>query len=283
MPAHSSRKPARSPRRDAHRGRDSKHQPSGPAGIHLLRDRRVSTTMVESAAVGPGDLVVEFGAGTGALTTPLAATGARILAVEQNPRFVRRLQGRFDGRGCVRVIEADARTVPLPHRAFFVVANVPYGITTALVRRVLSPEATALAGADLLVEWGLAKRLTAEQPRDVETAWWQARFELRIARRVPPAAFNPAPSVQSAHLVIRRRPDLSRAAGRAVRSLLSAAYREPRRSARSLLGDHVPKRRAHRLLTSSGIDPPEAARVMAGEVSVATWVEIARALSATVA
>lgn len=282
MPAHSSRKPARTPRRDVHRGRNSKHQPSRPAGIHLLRDRRLSTAMVESAAVGPGDVVIEFGAGTGALTTPLAATGARILAVEQNPRFVRRLHDRFDDHGDVRLIEADARTVPLPHRTFFVVANIPFGITTALLRRVLTPEATALAGADLLVEWGLAKRLTAEQPRDFETAWWQARYELRIARRVPPTAFNPAPSVQSAHLVIRRRPGVSRAAGRAVWSLLSAAYREPRRSARSVLGELVPKRRAHRLLTSSGIDPPAVARVMAGQVSVAGWVKIARALSATV-
>jgi 23S rRNA (adenine-N6)-dimethyltransferase len=55
------------------------------------------------------------------------------------------------------------------------------------------------------VEWGFAKRITACAPRDFETAWWQTRFEITIARKVSPRSFIPPPSVNSAHLVIRRR------------------------------------------------------------------------------
>lgn len=245
-------------------------------GIHLLRDPAVSARMVRSSAAGPGDLVMELGAGLGALTTPLAATGARVIAVERDPRFVAKLQRKFAGEPGVRVVEGDARTVMLPHRPFAVVANIPYAISTALLRRLLDPETTPVAGADLLVEWGFAKRMTATHPRDLEVAWWQARFELRIAGRVPPGSFRPRPAVDSAHLVIRRRTGVSRTQARLARRLLQDAYRQPRRAAREILGAHVPKKRAHRLLTSTGIDPPAAAET----VPATTWLDLARAVDA---
>lgn len=132
-------------------------------------------------------------------------TGARVIAVERDPRFVSRLERRFADVPAVRVVEADARTVMLPRRPYAVVANIPYAISTALLRRLLDPEETGVRGADLIVEWGFAKRMTAASPRDLETAWWQVRFELRIAGRIPARCFSPAPSVDSAHLMIRRR------------------------------------------------------------------------------
>lgn len=249
--------------------------PGNHAGIHLLRDPSVSARMVRSSGAGPGDLVMELGAGLGALTAPLAATGARVIAVERDPRFVAKLERRFAGDDGVRVVEADARTVMLPHRPYTVVANIPYAISTALLRRLLDPEATSIAGADLLVEWGFAKRMTDDRPRDLEVAWWQARFELSIAGRVRPGSFRPAPSVDSAHLVVRRRTGVSKRQARLARRLLREAYRQPRRPAREVLGAHVPKKRAHRLLTSTGIDPPAAAAT----VPVTTWLALAGELA----
>lgn len=244
------------------------------AGIHLLRDPSVSARMVRSSDIGPGDLVMELGAGLGALTAPLAATGARVIAVERDPRFVAKLERRFAGQAGVRVVQGDARTVQLPHRAYTVVANIPYAISTTLLRRLLDPQPTALAGADLLVEWGFAKRMTATHPRDLEVAWWQARFELSIAGKVGPGSFRPAPAVDSAHLVIRRRADVSRSQARLARRLLQDAYRQPARPAGEVLGAHVPRKRAHRLLTSTGIDPPAAANT----VGVQVWLDLARAI-----
>jgi len=230
--------------------------------------------MVRSSGTEAGDLVMEFGAGTGVLTSALAATGARVIAVERHTGFVARLERRFAEEPGVRVVGADARTVMLPRRPYHVVANIPYSISTTLLRRLLDPRTTALAGADLIVEWGFAKRVTADVPRDLETAWWQVRFAMSIAERIPPESFRPAPAVDSAHLVIRRRADVSNAAAHQARLMLQARYRSPRRPAKEILAGHVTKKRAHRLLTSTGIDPP----TEAAAVPTAMWVRLAREL-----
>lgn len=174
------------------------------SGIHLLSSRPVIERLVRDSGVGAGDLVIDFGAGPGTITAPLAHTGSRVLAVERDEEFVATLRRRFAGRPLVRVVHDDLRRVRLPRRDFAVVANLPFGVTTALLRRLLTPVPARLVRADLVVEWGLAKRLTT-RPRSQEQAWWAARFELRLVRRVPAGCFRPAPSVDAAHLSIRRR------------------------------------------------------------------------------
>jgi 23S rRNA (adenine-N6)-dimethyltransferase len=124
-----------------------------------------------------------------------------VLAIERDDAFVRRLNRRFADRPHVKVIHADLRTVPLPRRDFSVVSSIPYSLSTLLLRRLLASR--SLVGADLIVEWGFARRITAARTK--ETHAWARKFDLRIARRVPASCFRPSPRVDSAHLVIRRR------------------------------------------------------------------------------
>jgi 23S rRNA (adenine-N6)-dimethyltransferase len=254
----------------------SRRMPPSPSGTHFLSCPSVAVELVRSSGVGVGDLVVDVGAGAGAITAPLAATGARVLAVERDPRLARRLERRFADRPTVRVVHGDLRAVPLPRRAYSVVASIPFATSTALVRRLLQAPDTALARADLVVEWGLARRLTDPHPRSLEAAWWAARFDLRLRRRIPASCFAPAPSADAAHLAIRRTPGLDHQAQRVLWALLRAAYAQPRQPARAVLGAFVPRRRAHQLLTSSGIDPP----APAGAVPARRWAGLAATLAA---
>lgn len=162
--------------------------------------------LVRSADIGPDDLVLDLGAGPGALTLALARTGARVIAVERDPRLARRLARRTADDPAVRVVEGDLRHVALPHRPFHVVANIPFATGTDLLRRLLDEhhQGRRLRGADLLVEWGFARRLTTAAA-DRTAARWQRRFVLDVARRVPARSFSPPPRVDAAHLVIRPR------------------------------------------------------------------------------
>ena len=233
-------------------------------GAHFLRDRSVAVELVRHAGLRPGDLVLDLGAGGGAITAPLAATGARVLAVELNQRFARRLEQRFE-RTSVRVIRGDLRTMPLPHRPYRVVASIPFAVTTRLLRRLLDDPRGPLLGADLLVELGVARRLTAPVPRDLATAWWAARFDLRLRRKVPAACFTPPPKVDAAHLQVRPRTLATDPAGqRLLREMLRDAFAYPSQplravAATSFAGTGLSHRRLGRVLATAGLDPGAAA------------------------
>ena len=199
-----------------------------PAGAHFLRDRALITQLSRASGARTGGLVFDLGAGGGAITAGLAATGARVIAVERDPRLAARLRKRFGDEPSVRVVEADLRTIPLPRRDFLVVSSPPFSVTTALCRRLMGDPAVRLAGAELIVQWGAARGLTAKRPRDAEIAWWTARYQIRIVQVINSASFTPPPRVQAAWLSVRPRAVPVSARGqRCLRAILQASYRRP--------------------------------------------------------
>jgi 23S rRNA (adenine-N6)-dimethyltransferase len=167
------------------------HQLVGPAAGRL----------VDGATISPGDLVVDIGAGTGALTAPLVAAGARVVAVELHPRRAAELRERFAGDR-VTVVQADASDLRLPRRPFRVVANPPFAITTAVLRRILGPGSRLLT-ADLVVPRGVARRWV--DGRAPGAGRWRRTFTTRIATTVPGSAFRPRPPGATVVLRIERR------------------------------------------------------------------------------
>jgi 23S rRNA (adenine-N6)-dimethyltransferase len=157
--------------------------------------------LVADAGVARGDLVLDIGAGDGAITAPLVAAGARVIAVELHPERVAELRRRFAGAP-VRVVRADARDLRLPRRPFRVVANPPYAVTGALLRRLLAPGARMTA-ADLVLERAAARRWAS--PRAPGANRWYRDFHAAVGPPVPRRAFTPRPAVDAATLVLRRR------------------------------------------------------------------------------
>ncbi len=142
----------------------------------------------------PGELVLDIGAGRGALTRHLVDAGARVIAVESHPGRATSLRERFPE---VTVVQCDVLALRLPRRPFRVVANPPYSITSALLRQLLAPH-SALIAADLVLQRAVVRRHVERPPR---------QWHLRAGLSLPRNAFRPPPQVDSAVLVVRRRPN----------------------------------------------------------------------------
>ena len=170
-------------------------------GWHCLADRWADQ-LVSDAAVAPGELVLDVGAGTGAITAPLVAAGARVIAVELHPGRLAALRRRFAAVPAVTVVRADAGDLRLPRRPFRVVANPPYAITALLLRRLLAP-GSRLVAADLVLQRAAAARWA--EGRAPGAGRWRADYTVSLGRPVPRSAFDPPPAVASSTLVIRRR------------------------------------------------------------------------------
>jgi 23S rRNA (adenine-N6)-dimethyltransferase len=228
-----------------------------PPGAHALADH-VGARLVRQSPVTPGDLVLDLGAGAGALTVPLARMGARVIAVERDERAARRLVGRMARYPNVTVVSGDALTVPLPHRPYLVVANIPFGVTTALLRRLLDSPLTA---ADLVVERGAGRLLTAARPGRAELLCWQTAFRLSRGATLPSTAFRPPPSVDALVLRVRRRPQPPPAG---LGTLLRHAYR----SAAAPIGRVVGRAAARQ----AGLDP----HLPVAQLTADDWLSLGR-------
>ncbi len=151
--------------------------------------------VVAAAAIRPGDLVVEFGAGTGSLTEHLVGAGARVLAVELHPGRAAALRHRFAG-DAVQVLPIDLADFRVPRRPFRVVANPPYRHGRRLVR-ALTARSSGLRSAHLVLRRDTARSLAETIPA--------RHFAADLGLTVPRAAFRPRPQVDSVLLSVRRR------------------------------------------------------------------------------
>jgi 23S rRNA (adenine-N6)-dimethyltransferase len=163
-------------------------------GWHPLVDEWAGR-IVADAGVRPGELVVDVGAGHGALTAHLVTAGARVVAVELHPARAERLRARFAAAD-VTVVCVDVAEFRWPHRPFRVVASPPYGRGSELLRALLAP-GSRLAAADLVLQRAVVRRY-AERGGS-------RRWDVRQGRSLPRQAFRPPPRVDSAVLVVRRR------------------------------------------------------------------------------
>lgn len=199
-------------------------------GQHFLRDTRVLDAIVDALGPLTDRTVVEIGPGRGVLTDRLVERAARVVAVEVDRDLVAHLRARYAGQAHVEIVEADVLTVPLASLTdgpFVLAGNVPYYITTPIIFHAL--EAPRPDVAVYLVQKEVADRLAAPPGDKIYGALSvnvQAVADVQMIRRVPPSAFNPPPTVDSA--VVRMTPRATPAIGAdreaRYRSFVQAAF-----------------------------------------------------------
>lgn len=148
----------------------------------------------------PGDLVLDIGAGTGSITSALVEARARVIAVELHPARVEALRARFEGRG-VTVVQADAADLRLPRRPFKVVANPPFALTTAVLRRLTSSRSRLERGVIVVPAWAAARWANGRGSGGAAT---HGRFSFAFALWLPPQAFTPPPPAPTGVLEVQR-------------------------------------------------------------------------------
>lgn len=153
----------------------------------------------------PRDLVVDIGAGAGAITRALIEAGADVIALERDTRLIAELW-RAPGLRRVRVVEADVLDWSWPAAEFSVVANLPFVNSGAILEHLLGDPNTSLRQADVIVQWELGVKQTAVWPSTLKSTLWRAWYDVALVRRLARTAFSPTPSVEAALIRATRRP-----------------------------------------------------------------------------
>jgi len=154
-----------------------------------------------------GDRVVEIGPGSGALTFALARLPVEVTAVELDPVWAERLRerARREHADNVRVVHADFAALRLPDAPFRAIGSLPFARTTDFLRKLFDDPQSALARADLIVQWEVARKRAAAPPETLLSTQWAPWWEFRLGRRIAAREFRPVPRVDAALLVARRR------------------------------------------------------------------------------
>ena len=196
---------------------------------HLLINKSLIYEMVRLARIGRNDTVIDIGAGTGAITFPLAERAGTVIAIENDPASVRKLRSKMKEKTNIRVKQTDILRYELPVSPFCVVANIPYSITTPIFDKLLGASSPFMQRAVFLIERGAAKRFTADPITDPRILTWRLGFEIRFVRTVPPDNFSPPPGVDSAVVTVckKHNPEVPIRLRRKFMALASHALRDP--------------------------------------------------------
>ena len=184
-------------------------EPKKSLGQNFLYDENVLARIVEAAGLGPDDEVLEIGPGLGSLTRQLAAAAKRIVAVELDGRFIPPLQNELAGLDNLQILHGDIlEQDPATHfdGPYKVVANVPYYITGAILRHLLSGSHKPTSMV-LTVQKEVAERLTAVPPNmSLLAVSVQYYGDVERVTTIKAGAFWPRPDVDSAVIKIDTNP-----------------------------------------------------------------------------
>ncbi|MBU5484101.1 23S ribosomal RNA methyltransferase Erm [Clostridium sp. MSJ-11] len=180
-------------------------EPPNFSGQHLIHNRKLINEIVNQAKVGTHDTVLDLGAGKGALTSVLSEGSRKVLAVEYDSKFVEILKRKLIQYPNTKVIHQDILKMHLPKEQFIVVSNIPYSITTPIMKMLLNNPSNAFQRGVLVMEKGAAKRFTSKLVKDPYVIAWRMWFDIRYVKWVPRENFSPPPKVDSAMITINRK------------------------------------------------------------------------------
>ena len=251
-------------------------------GQNFLQDPMALEDIVSTAKIQATDTVLEIGPGLGSLTRYLAVSAKDVIAVELDQNLIPPLQAVLSPYQNVRIIHGDILKLSpnelLTESNYLVVANIPYYITSAVIRHLLESESKPHCIV-LTIQKEVAQRICAK-PGDMSLLALSVQVYgmPRIAAQIPAEAFFPAPKVDSAVLVIDIYPSplIEEELLDSFFRVVKAGFSQKRKTLRNSLssGLHISTTNAAELLLRANIDP----QCRAETLSIEEWERLAQIL-----
>jgi 16S rRNA (adenine1518-N6/adenine1519-N6)-dimethyltransferase len=253
-------------------------RPDKRLGQNFLQDPAALKKIAAAAEIVPDDSVLEIGPGLGSLTRYLALAARQVVAVELDGRLFPPLNEVLAPHANIRIVQGDilkldpSKLIDKPD--YLVVANIPYYITSAVLRHLLEAENRPRRMV-LTIQKEVAERVCAG-PGDMSLLALSVQVygQPHVAAQIPAGAFYPAPQVDSAVLVVDIYPEplVPIAQIQAFFQLTKAGFSQKRKQLRNSLsaGMRLNREQGGELLQSAGIDPQRRAET----VSLEEWGEL---------
>jgi len=254
---------------------------------------------VEAAELTPNDVVLEIGPGLGTLTALLAAQAGHVVAVELDEELIPILQRTLADRSNVTIVHGDILQLrpsdlvsrseslgPQPEtrnstpETYKVVANLPYYITSAVLRHLLEAESPPHLMV-LTMQREVGERICAAPPHmSLLAVSVQFYAKPELVHRIPAGAFYPRPKVDSAVMRLRRRPQPAVAVDDVERffQIVRAGFGQRRKQLRNALAHGLgqPSAEVAASLERAGIEPRRRAQTL----TLVEWGQVYRQLGA---
>jgi 16S rRNA (adenine1518-N6/adenine1519-N6)-dimethyltransferase len=222
-------------------------RPTKGLGQHFLIHQATAEKIAAAIHPGPGDVVVEIGAGLGALTLPLSRSGALVIAVEIDAELVKFLRKEFEkrnGKGvkieCMDILELDLISLYEQfQRKMKIIGNLPYNISSPVLFKLMEA-ADYLEEAVLMLQDEVAERVLAgpgNKDYGIISVMVAYHCECRRVMRVKPSQFHPPPKVDSqvVSLSFRDRPLTPQVEASWLLQTVKAAFSHRRKTLRNSL------------------------------------------------
>ena len=252
-------------------------------GQHFLNNSRVPELMAEAGSVGKGDVVLEIGPGTGALTRELLKRGATVIAIEADIRAIETLKEGFSTEIMAKkltilhgdVREIDLKTLGLRPRAFKIVANIPYYLSGFLFRTFLEHK---IQPSDLvfLVQREVAERIARDKKESLLSLSVKVFGNPKYVKTIGKGNFTPPPKIDSAIIAISNisKDHLAEVSQEFFFKILHEGFKSKRKQLLGNLSDTYDRETLTHIFSTLGLS----LAVRGEDVSLDMWLRLCNAL-----
>lgn len=242
-------------------------------GQHFLIDETILDAILETAQIQASDQIIEIGPGIGILTKELLSRAASVTAIELDAKLIPLLEKYVGSHNSqLSIIHSNALSVPFPQTPYKIVANIPYHITSPLLRHAFLEGTRSPTSLTLLIQREVAEKICDAHDRSLLTIIVGLFGTPHIVKIVPPGAFLPPPKVDSAvlHIDCFAEPKASGEILDTVFILTKHAFSQKRKMLRNTIPDLPGGEEA---MKKAEIDPTRRPQTL----SIDEWITLARA------